>query len=281
MGRSMNNVRTSRLDELEAIGPWNYSARIPEGASSRDYAFVPLLVAILLGGLGMFLGSAAAPNVSFWSNAAVLLSAMLSASGALLSVWMFFGQWVWTAPQMALFGLVGLGPVLWAFQGAPLLAFVLYSQTPLVIRAAILTTFLLWHGWWIHQTAKRCRSIWENVALRERVWVPYECATVYRQFAAKSEMEAAGVAWHPSAFGILLPIFLCIPLYFYRLEVVEYLDAPWIILVGFMLGFSTLILVSTALSFGIIAMLVIPARIVARTGNPVLVDMMTPANAPK
>lgn len=277
----MSNVPQSILEGREAIGPWNYSARIPDGASSRDYAFIPFLVAVLCSGIGMFLGSDVARDAPFWGNATVWVTLSLSAMSILLGIWMFFGRWVWTAPQMAMFGLAGFVPIFWAFQGASLTAFVIYSNASFSAKTSILLVFLAWHGWWIRAIALRCMFIWTNVALREKVWVPYDCATVYRQFAAKSEMEAAGAAWHPGPIGILLPVFFCIPLYIYRLEITQYLDVPWIPMIGFVLGFSVFVLITTALTFGVVAMLVIPARIVASTGHPVLVDMMTPANAPR
>lgn len=277
----MSNVHQSIFDGRESTGPWNYSARIPEGANSRDYAFVPLLVAVIVSAVGMFLGNDVARNEPFWSNVTVWIALMQLVMGVLLSLWMFFGQWVWTAPQMALFGIVGLGPVLWAFQGAPLTAFLLYSEAPLLAKAGALMTALAWHGWWIQQTAKRCLSIWANVALREKVWIPYDCATVYRQFAAKEAMESAGVAWHPGPVAILLPFFLCVPLYIYRHEVIEYLNVPWVPVAIFVLGLPVFVVCTTAITAAVVAMLVIPGRIVASTGNPVLVDMMTPANAPR
>lgn len=277
----MSAIPESILEGREAIGPWNYAARIPEGSSSRDYAFAPLLVAVISGGIGMFLGNDVARDVPFWFNATVWVALILSALGMLLSIWMFFGRWVWTAPQMALFSLAGFAPIFWAFQGATLGSFVLYGKAPFLTKAGILLAFVVWHGWWIKRTAKRCLSIWENKTLREKVWITYDCATVYRQFAAKAEMDAAGVVWHPGSFGILLPIFSCVPLYLYRYEIVEYLGVPWIPIIGFVLGFSAFVLITTALAASVIAMLVIPARIVASTGNPVLVDMMTPANAPR
>lgn len=275
----MTNLPQSILDGREAIGPWNYSVRIPDGASSRDYAFLPLLIAVIVGSLGMFLSSDVARNEPFWSTAAVWVALMLSAMGVALSLWMFFGSWVWTAPQMARFGSVGLGLVFWAFQGAPLTAFLLYSDAPVLARACVLVVVLTWHGWWVLQTAKRCLSIWSDVALREKVWIPYDCATVYRQFAAKEAMDAAGVAWHPGPVAILLPFFLCIPLYIYRHEVVGYLNVPWVPVAIFVLGLPVFVVCTTALTASVVAMLVIPARIAASTGNPVLVDMMTPANA--
>lgn len=277
----MSKVPQSILDGREAIGPWNYSARIPEGASSKNYSFVPLLVAVICGGMGMFLADDVARNVPFWSNAAVWAAMLLSVLSVLVSMWMFVGRWVWTAPQMALFSLAGFTPVFWAFQGASLSAFLLYSRAPFSAKAGVLLVFLAWHGWWIHQTAKRCMAIWVNVALREKVWIPYDCATVYRRSAAKSAMDAAGISWHPGPIGLLLPVFLCIPLYFYRYEVVGYLGVPWVPIVGVVLSFSSFVVITTALTAIVVAMLVIPARIVASTGNPVLVDMMTPANAPR
>lgn len=277
----MSTEPGSILDGRETLGPWNYSSRVPDGASSRDYAFLPLVIALLFGGIGIFLASDIVSNVPFWSNAAVWCVFAQSAVGVLISVWMFFGRWAWTAPQMALFGIVGLAPVLWAFQGAPLLAFVLYSKAPWELRITVLLFFVAWHGWWIQQTTKRCLSIWSDDSMRDKVWIPYDCATVYRQFAAKSAMEAKGVAWHPGPGGLLLPVVLCIPMYIYRHEIVAYLGVPWIPLAILVLGFTVFTLVTTVLTFGCIAMLVLPARIVAATGNPVLVDMMTPADAPK
>lgn len=277
----MNDMPDPICEDREAIGPWSYSARIPDSASSRNYAFLPLFVAVICGGMGMFLGNDVAGNVPFWSNAAVWGALALSAMSILVSIWMFLGRWVWTAPQMAIFILAGFAPIFWAFQGASLSAFFLYSSAPPWVKASIVLLFIAWHGWWIHQTATRCMAIWANIALREKIWLPYEGATVYRRSEAKIAMDKAGIAWHPGPTGLLLPILFCIPLYLYRHEVVIYLDVPWIPMIGFVLCFSSFALITTALTAVIVAMLVIPARIVASTGNPVLVDMMTPAKAPK
>ncbi len=277
----MSTAPTSFVEERETIGPWDYTARIPDGASSRNYAFAPLLVSIIAGGIAMFLGVNVARNVPFWDNATVWVSLALSAVGLLLSAWMYFGKWVWTAPQMALFSLAGFVPIFWAFQGAMLVSFLLYSDASVFSRISILLVYISWHGWWISQAAKRCMSIWSNKTSREKVWITYECATVYRQFAAKAAMEAAGVRWHPGSFGILLPMLSCAPLYIYRHEIVGYLGVPWVPMIGFALGFSAFVLITTALAASVTTMLLIPARIVAATGKPVLVDMMTPANAPR
>lgn len=281
MGRTMTRAPSPTLDGREAIGPWHYSARIPEGASSRDYAFIPLVTAAICASMGTFLACDVGGDVPLWSNAAVWVAVLMSALGSTLSVWMFVGRWAWTAPQMAMFGIAGLAPIYWAFQGASLFAFFLYSHAPFMARASVLLCFLGWHGWWIFQTAKRCMSIWSDVAWREKVWVPYECATVYRQFAAKAAMDAKGVTWHPGPFGILLPMLLCIPMYACRHELVSHLGIPWVPMIGLMLGFSVLVLMSAAITASVVSMLIIPARIVASTGKPVLVDMMTPADAPR
>ncbi len=58
------------------------------------------------------------------------------------------------------------------------------------------------------------------------------------------------------------------------------MEIPWVPMAIFVLGVPTFVICTTALTFGAVTMLGIPARIVAQTGNPVLVDMMTPANAP-
>ncbi|MFY9460601.1 MAG: hypothetical protein WAP57_12720 [Aquabacterium commune] len=277
----MSSTHRYILDEKGPLAPWSYSARIPKSASSRNYALLPLLAAILFGSMGAFLGQDVAHNVSFLSNASTWVTLALSSAGILLSMWMFCGRWSWTAPQMALLGFSVLAPFFWAFQGAPLFAFVIYSKTSSLTKAVILLMFLGWHGWWIDQTARRCADIWENVTLREKVWVPYEQATVYRRSAAKRAMDTVGAAWHPGPLGLLLPILLCVALYFFRYALVGYLDTPWVPMIGFVLGFTPLTLATTAMTFSSVAMLVIPARIVAATGKPVLVDMMTSATAPR
>jgi hypothetical protein len=277
----MSSVSESILEERESAGPWSYSSRVPEGASSRDYAFLPLVIALLFGGIGIFLASDVGHSEPFWSNAAVWIGIILSTLSVALSVWMFWGRWAWTAPQMGLFGLAACSLIFWACQGSALTAFVLYSDALILTKVCILVSALAWHGWWIQQTAKRCFSIWTTIELREKVWLSYEYATVYRQFAAKEAMEKVGVAWHPGPMATLLPFALCIPLYIYRQEVVTYLDVPWVPVATFVIGLPIFVICTTAITVSVIAMLMIPARIVAATGNPVLVDMMTAANAPK
>jgi hypothetical protein len=277
----MSGAPQTILNGGEVAGPWTYSARIPEGASSRNYAFIPFLVAFICGGMGAFLANDVARNTPFWSNIAVWVTLGLSATSMVVGIWMFLGHWVWTAPQMALFSLAGFAPIFWAFQGASFSAFFLYSNAPALARSALFSGFLLWHAWWIFRSARRCMALWSDVELREKVWIPYDCATVYRQFAAKAALDAKGVALHPGPLGISLPMVTCIPLYIYRHELVAYLDVPLLPMIGAVLGLSVFVLITTALTISVVAMLVIPARIVATSGKPVLVDMMTPASAAK
>ena len=112
------------------------------------------------------------------------------------------------------------------------------TATPLCSQGiSILLVYISWHGWWISQAAKRCMSIWSNKTSREKVWITYECATVYRQFAAKAAMEAAGVVASRFVWYFVAHAFLC-PLYIYRHEIVGYLGVPWVPMIGFALGFS-------------------------------------------
>ena len=281
LGRFMSTLPASILEGREAIGPWNYSARVPEGASSRDYAFLPLVAGILFHGTGIFLAQDVARHVPFWNNAVVWLGIVQAALCFLLSAWMFWARWVWTAPQMALLGICGLGAVFWTFQLASLLSFLFYSGAPLGGKLLIALAFLGWQGWWNQRVAKRCLSIWDDKTRRDRVWLRYDCATVYRRSSAKAEMDAVGVQWHTGVTALVVPFLACVPLYYFRNAVVGYLDAPLVPVLGVVMGLTLFVLASTAVTVSIVMMLVIPARIVAETGNPVLMDMMTPANAPK
>jgi hypothetical protein len=280
LGNTMSNLPASILEGREAVGPWNYAARTPEGASSRAYAFAPLLTAILVYGMGLFLTDDVSPSTPFLSNGVVWIG-LINACGCLLVwAWMFWGRWVWTAPQMGIFGITALFAFLYAFQLGPVTSMVVYGNAPIGARVLVLIAFFLWHGWWVRYTWRYCAKLWDDVATRDRIWIRYDCATVYRRSAAKAALDALGFKWHPGPITIVSSGLLVVPMLLFRRELVAYFDIaiqPMVVLVGGMAAFT---LFTTALTAGIALYFYYPAILVKETDKPVLVDQMTAANAP-
>jgi hypothetical protein len=276
----MRKAHPSAKEGPKSIAPWSYSARIPESASSRNYAFAPLVVACLVHGTGVFLGHDIAQGIPFWSNAVVWAGLAQALTCLLIAAWMFWGHWNWTAPQLALFGVCGFGSVFWAFQFAPLMSFLLYGHSPLPLKLLIAGTFFGWHLWWNQGVAMRCLAIWNHPSWRPKVWIEYEPATVYRRSAAKTAMDAMGVKMHPGLVGLCLPVAACIPLYFYRQEVLAILNVPLVPLLSFLVLSSIFTLLTSAMTSSVVMMFVLSNRVMSQANKPVLVDMMSPSQAP-
>jgi hypothetical protein len=276
----MSNLPASILEGREAVGPWNYSARTPEGASSRAYAIMPLVTGIVVYGLGLFLTYDVASSTPFWSNWVVWIGVINACGCLLVWVWMFWGRWVWTAPQMGVMGFAVGFALLYSFQLGPVASMAFYGNAPIGARVLVFITFFAWHGWWARYTWRHCAKLWSDVATRDRIWIRYECATVYRQFAAKAGLEALGFKWHPKPLTLLSSGFLVVPILVFRRELVAYFDIalpPMVALVG---GMAVFALFTTALTMVIAVYFYYPAILVKETDKPVLVDQMTAANAP-
>jgi hypothetical protein len=264
----------------KGLDPWSYPARIPENASSKNYAFAPLAIASLIHGMGVFFAYAVAQDISFWSNAVVWAGMIQALACLLIAMWMFWGRWTWTAPQLALFGICGFSSIFWAFQFAPLMSFLLYSKSPLVLKMVIAATFFGWHLWWNRGVAMRCLSIWNHPNWHSKVWIEYEPATVYRRSEAKAAMDAMGVKLHPGLMGLFLPVAACIPLFAYRYEVLLILDVPLMPLLSFLILSSVFTMLTAAITSSVVMMLILSRRVVNQTNKPVLVDMLSSGQVP-
>lgn len=256
-----------------------YETRIPEGHSSRDWAFLPFGIGILLCGMGVFMAhDAAVGKVVFWSNPVVLFGVGLALYCTLVGLSMFFGRWRWTAIQMALMGLCTLA-IYYAFPGASLAGIFLYGSASLEIKTLVFLLSFCWSAYWVFVTVRGCRAIWADKLLRQSVWVNYKHAVVYRQFGAKMAMEKIGVKIHPNNLIMALSFLLILPLAWWRKELSVLFGVPFIHIVG-ILGQSVMVMCLILPVIGLILMVYYPIKIQRTTGKPVLLDMMAPAKAP-
>lgn len=262
-------------DRARDNSPWSYSARIPEGWSSRSLAVIVFSLGLVGDSLGIFLAhDAGQGRVDFWSNFAVLLGLFHLIYCACIGSAMLLGRWVLTAPQAGLIA-ISLLSVSYFLQGASALGIVFYSSASVSGRIAIAAWFFGWHGWWVWSTVKGCRRIWQDRTLRDSVWVQYDMATVYRREVAKQAMAKVKMPIFVGKTTLLLVLGMAIPMLYLRQELTAYFGVP-IIHVILSVAASPLALIGTVpATFSIILMMVYPAKIVGDTERPVLFDMMT------
>lgn len=256
-----------------------YETRIPEGFSSREMAFLPIIFGLMYG-VGIFMAhDAAMGKVAFWSNPVVLFGVALALYCNLIGLWMFFSRWNWTAIQPGLLMIGCLPAVYYSFSGAGLADIVLYGTATLEIKLIAFTLSLAWNGYWVYVTVRGCQAIWADESLRQRVWVSYRDAVVYRRSGAKAAMDQVGIKIHPNNLTVILGILLILPLAWWRIEVSALFGVPIIHVIG-VVGQSILVMgwIGTVLPF--MLMLYYPLKIQRTTGKPVLFDMMAPATAP-
>lgn len=270
----------TRSDIEESREPWGYTRRVPEGSSSRQLALLPATLGVLCDGLGIFLADdVAGGRVLFWSNPAVWFGVLHALYCFAIAAWMFFGRWVWTAPQMGLMSLCMLG-VLYTLNLGSLTGVILYGTASPVVKTGLLLASFVWYGFWGWHVLRRCRAIWANETLRRQVWVRYETATVYRQFGAKDAADRLGMQFHPSNKVFIAAFLLLIPMVWWYRELATFFGVNFVHLLLLLAAPAVSVLGLTFTVFTTMMMLVYPAKIVAETGKPVLVDMMTPADAP-
>lgn len=276
MKKQNNSGLNKYLDDEVACA---YETRIPEGHSSRDWAFLPFVFGILLCGIGIFMANdAAMGRVAFWSNPVVLLGIGLALYCTLVGLSMFFGRWRWTAIQMSLLGFCVLS-FYYAFSWASLADILLYGSAPLEIKTLVVSLSFGWNAYWVFVTVRGCRAIWADELLRQRVWVNYKHAVVYRQFGAKAAMEKVGVNIHPNNLIMVLAFLLILPLAWWRKELSVLFGVPFIHIVG-ILGQSVMVMCLILPIISLMLMIYYPVKIQRATGKPVLLDMMAPATAP-
>lgn len=269
------------LSGLDAPGqPWAYASRVAEGWDARQIAFMPAFIAVLGSGVGVFMAhDATMGRIPFWSNAVVWFGLIHMGFFVAFAAWMRWGRLIWTAPEMGLASQCLLS-IPYGFHFASLWATCFYGSAPTWIRVALVATSLIWHGWWIAHVVKRCQAIWRDPSLRQRVWVCYEPAFVYRQFGAKDAFERVGLRFYPRTAAMVAALFVLILLVWWRRELSTLFGVPFIHVFGILFSPIVTVLGLTFSVFAAMMMLVYPAKIVAETGKPVLVDMMTPADAP-
>ena len=258
-----------------------YENRIPEGWSSRDLAFLPILCGVLLGGMGVFMAhDAAMEKVLFWSNPVVLVGVGLALYAALLGLSMYFLRWRSTAVQSGLVMLAAMPLFYYAFSGASLADILLYGSAPFEIKTLLFIISLAWNGYWAYVTIRGCESIWTDESLRQSVWVIYRNAVVYRRSGAKAAIEQKGVRIHPNNLTMVLAVLLIIPLVWWQKDLSALFGVPFVhVLLALFGQFATVIgWICTILFF--MLMIYYPLKIRSATGKTVLFDMAAPAKAP-
>lgn len=280
-GDPMRKQGKSALDKyLDDDWACAYENRIPKGWSSRDLAFLPILCGILFGGMGVFMAhDAAMEKVLFWSNPAVLFGIGLSFYCNLIGLVMFFGNWRWTALQMGVIGVCGIA-FYYSFSVASLTSTLLYGNAPFETTLLVASLSLTWNGYWAYLTIQGCRAIWADKLLRQRVWVSYRDAVVYRQFGAKAGIEQLEIKIHPNSPIMIFAVFLIAPLTYWRHELSALFGVSFVHVLLALFGQLVMVLglIVTILSF--MLMIYYPLKIKRQTGKPVLLDMMAPATAP-
>lgn len=258
-----------------------YENRIPEGWSSRDLAFLPILCGILLSSAGIFLAhDAAMDKVPFWSNPVVLVGVGLGLYANLLGLSMYFLRWRSTAVQSGLVILAAMSLFYYAFSGASLADILLYGSAPFEIKTLLFIFSLAWNGYWAYVTIRGCQAIWTDESLRKSVWVSYRDAVVYRRSGAKAAIEKKGIRIHPSNLTMVLAFFLIIPLAWWQKNLSALFGVPFVHVFLVLFGQFAIVIcwICTVLFF--MVMIYYPLKIKRETGKPVLFDMMAPANAP-
>lgn len=279
MGSAVTDM-SSPPEPTEQDAPWAFERRVALGWGPRDMAFMPALLAFLASGIGIFMAhDSAMERVPFWSNPAVWFGVIHLGFCFAAAAWMRWGRLTWTAPQMGLATQCLLSlPYMLHFSSLWGVCF--YGTAPMWARTGIFLTSVAWHGWWIAHVVQKSRAIWADDSLRQRVWVRYEPTFVYRRSGAKAAMDRVKLRMHPST-GVVVGIFLLIiPLMWWRAELSAYFGVPFVHIFMALLGGPTGIIGLTAALAAFMLMMYYPAKLLAETGKPVLVDMVTPANAP-
>jgi hypothetical protein len=276
--KKKNNVNEAKyLDDDVACA---YETRIPQGHSTRDWAFLPFIFCVMCG-VGIFMANdVAVGKVTFWDNAVVWLGLGLALYCIGLGVAMTLWKWQWTAMQMGLFGLCII-VFYYAFSGASLAGALLYGSAPFETKALVLVASLAWNLYWIATTVKKSNEIWQNESLRNRAWVQYKNAVVHRRSGVKDAMDRVGLKLHPQEWIIVVYSILVIPaLIWWRKDLSALFGVPFVHIFGIVYGQFVAVLALVGFVMAFMLTIYYPIKIQRMAGKPVLFDMMTRTNAP-
>jgi hypothetical protein len=260
---------------LDGGGPWSYYRRIPVVISSGVMSVVLSLLGVFLPGFGMFLAKDVARGIPFWSNWVVLFGVALMLGCFAVAIWMHFGKWLWTSPQLGTLGVLSFVSFLYGLVLAPLLSSVFYSQASFFAKCLLAAPLLLFHITWVRKIAHSCWAVINDEVAYKRVWVFYPgIATIFSRSQAATEVERKGFTSTPSALFIVVPFILIVPMYFFGRELTVFFDMPLVPLMLLVMGSGVCLLFTSVLVLSIIMHFIIPARIVGATDLPVLVSWM-------
>lgn len=269
----MKDVASS--GHLDGDGPWAYDRRVPVLISSGAMSLVLSMLGVFLPGFGMFLAKDVARGIPFWSNWVVLFGVALMLGCFVVAIWMHFGKWLWTAPQLGTLGVLSFVSCLYGLVFAPLLSSVLYSQASIFAKCVLVAPLLLFHIAWAKKMAHSCWAVISDEVAYKRVWVFYPgIATIFSRSQAATEVERKGFTSTPSALFIVVPFILIVPMYFFGADLTVFFDMPFVPLMLLVVGSGVCLLFTSVLVLSVIMHFIVPARIVDATDLPVLVSWM-------
>jgi hypothetical protein len=233
------------------------------------------VLGLLLSGFGIFLATNVASGTPFWSNAVVWVGLFLIFASQSVAIAMFFGKWLWTAPQLGMMSLSALLPCLYGFVFAPLFSFLLYSPAGVLAKCCLATPLLFFHVTWARRSERIFFSVVNDPNSNKSVWTLHPgVATIFSTSAAMKAAEKKGYSSTPPPIYIIFPLFLLVPVFIYRLELVNFFVMPFVPFVLLLMGSSVFLLFTSLVVFSAIMHFIVPARIVSQTDLPVLVNMM-------
>jgi hypothetical protein len=273
------------LPKISTKGPWSYDQRLPNGMLGGIFPFLIIILGIAPTGFGIFLANDVAWDTPFYSNIIVWLGFALMFFSVSLAIWIFFSNWLWTAPQFGIATLAAVIPCVYGFVFAPLISSVLYSQASIFAKCILLTPFLLLHISWGKRVARACKAALKDKAAFNRAWIHHNgIATVFLNESGKTIAREKGFRSIPSLPYVVLPFLLSVPMYIYGNELTRFFSIPFIPLTFLVIGSSTFLVFTSIIVYSSIFHFQASAQIVASTDEPVLIDMVNisaEAKAPK
>lgn len=269
----MNSKPLSASDD----GPWAYTRRLPNGMLGGVFPFAIVFLGVFSSGVGIFLANDVAWDTPFWSNLVVWIGFGLMFFSVCVAIWIFFADWLWTVPQFGLALLAAIVPCAYGFVFGPLVSSVLYSHASVFAKCLLSAPIFLMHISWGRHVAQSCAAILEDKSSSDRVWVRHKgIATVFMNQCAKSVAEQKGFQVLPPLLYVGVPFLLPVPMYFFGKELTRFFSIPFIPLVFLVIGSVVFLIFTSLIVYSFIIHFRASGQIVQATGEPVLIDMVSP-----
>lgn len=244
----------------------------PSWLRSRNLAFMPLLLGLVVDGAGVVMFDEMSSGVDFFQNPVVWFGLVHAAYCIVLSIGMFATDWKWTSSQFGFFSLSLLSMAYVSVGGYLVIA--LYSAASGLLKACLLLALLLVYAWWVGKILTGMAVLYGSARWLGQVFVE---EPEYMRFLQRREIDirgrVPGLGLQPAGYAVLAGGAVSLLIVIFRERATGYFGVELVPLVVAPLGFSLGLMFVAMIAVSVLLYFVIPSLVRRKTGKTVYVDV--------